>query len=344
MPEVAIMDGCTEQFVQQPEEHTSEQIALPPNNIVDEVSNFIQGVRLQSSISKSVPANGGDAVQQPSTSGSGLNAVEQQSKDRANQLILEAERYKASVNNPSGMFATAASNNELNANVTALDDDEFFHVTCHIEESLRNKIERGQFVELEKLLPKNRTSEDTEMKLVFREGKSYFVPVQGPTRINSVRKWEQSFRIYAAIYSQANPSRAAEIWQYVHVINMAASTYIWENVSSYDITFRRLMAQNPGRSWSKIYNQMWNLSMRQVIPRNQQNSFGQQDNRRSSYGGGGSGPSNANNNANQGVRKPKYCWGFNRVGGCKDGNKCKYVDRCSYCDAADPGKQSCPKK
>ena len=41
--------------------------------------------------------------------------------------------------------------------------------------------------------------------------------------------------MYAAIYSEANPHRAAEIWQYMHVINTAAAAFIWDNVPSYDL-------------------------------------------------------------------------------------------------------------
>ena len=59
-----------------------------------------------------------------------------------------------------------------------------------------------------------------------------------------------------------------KIWQYITVINTAASSYLWENVYNYDITFRHLMAFNPQRSWAVTYNQMWNLSMRDPIPRN----------------------------------------------------------------------------
>ena len=289
---------------------------------------------------------------QPGTS-SQADPVEEAAKLRANHLILEAERYKAAVNSPPGM---EIDHNQIPPELSVgcqvqgvLDDDEFFHVSCHVDDSLKNKIERGQFVDLEKLLPRSRINpggfDDTEMKLVFREGRSFFVPVQSQNKINSVRRWEQAFRIYAAIYSQANPSRSSEIWQYVHVINVAASTYLWDNVASYDITFRHLMAQNPSRSWSKIYNQMWNLSMRHVIPRNgsgsnQSNagqSFSVDHNRRNS--GGATGGNVNNNNA---PRKPKYCWAYNR-GSCKDGNKCKYVNRCSYCDAGDHGKNTCSK-
>ena len=59
-----------------------------------------------------------------------------------------------------------------------------------------------------------------------------------------MRQWKQAFRVYAAIYSRANPTRAAEIWQYVEIINQAAGTYVLENVASYDFHFRKMMSKN----------------------------------------------------------------------------------------------------
>ena len=82
--------------------------------------------------------------------------------------------------------------------------------------------------------------------MIHSEGGMYFVPAQDcDLKIGNVRKWEQAFRVYAAIYSRANPHRSAEIWQYVFVINTAAASYIWENVANYDYTFRKLMDKYP---------------------------------------------------------------------------------------------------
>ena len=97
---------------------------------------------------------------------------------------------------------------------------------------------------------------------MFREGRPVFLPyVDRSKGINGIRRWEQAFRIYAAIYSQANPQRSAEIWQYVFTINTAAATYSWSNVAEYDFAFCQMMARNPKCSWSKIYNQMWNICL-----------------------------------------------------------------------------------
>ena len=213
-------------------------------------------------------------------------------------------------------------------------DDEFFHLTCHVEPNLKVKIERGEFVELEKLLPKDRYKNQSmgqRMELVTRGSETFIMPVDRESKITNVRRWEQAFRIYAAIYSQANPQRSAEIWQYVFVINSAASTYVWENVASYDFTFRQLMACNPGRSWANIYLQMWNLTMRDVLPRNNQITLGEQ-----------SGSMKTKRKGNGNGRRPSYCWSYNRGEKCKFDPNCRFVRRCSYCDGGHP-QIECPK-
>ena len=176
-------------------------------------------------------------------------------------------------------------------------DDEFFHLTCHVDANLKLKIQRGEFVELEKLLNKDKFRNSggfgQRMELVSRGGETFIMPAADrESKITNVRHWEQAFRIYAAIYSQANPSRAAEIWQYVYVINSAASAYVWDNVASYDFTFRQLMSCNPMRSWANIYHQMWNLTMRDAIPKFNTPNPGESNGRKNKKGG----------------RRPSYCW------------------------------------
>ena len=137
---------------------------------------------------------------------------------------------------------------------SGLSDDDFFHLTCHIEPSLIHKIEKGEFVELEKLLPKDRMQftrgggEENRLEWVQCDGSTYLVSAGRDAKITGIRQWEQAFRAYATIYCAANPQRSKEIWQYISVINTAASAYTWDNVYNNDITFRHLMAFNPNRS------------------------------------------------------------------------------------------------
>ena len=197
-----------------------------------------------------------------------------------------------------------------------------------MDAALRAKIERGEFIELEKLLPKDptrRMTNDSRMELVNRDGYTYFVPAADKEKITGIRKWEQAFRVYAAIYSKANPYRASEIWQYVYTINLAANSYIWDNVACYDYTFRQLMSSNPGHSWGIIYHQMWSLAMRDPIHKN--NMFSVSGNR--------------SDNVKQ--HWDNYCWRFNK-NRCKFGSKCHYEHKCNYCDGYGHGAYNCARK
>ena len=108
---------------------------------------------------------------------------------------------------------------------TGISDDDFFHLTCHIDPSLNRKIKNGEFVDLDKLLPKDNnaqgrfttTSNETRLEWVQSEGSIYLVPAKQSSRINCFRRWEQAFRMYATVYCTKHPNRAREIWQYIYL-------------------------------------------------------------------------------------------------------------------------------
>ena len=218
----------------------------------------------------------------------------------AENAILDAERFRARIQQPNRGMEIKFNNNSPNAYKKHRDrispykqvpmnqdelramryldqeDDEFFHTTCHVEDAMKEKIEKGKFVELEKLIQKRILQygfkEETRMQLVNKDGVSYFVPsVDKETRIDNVRKWEQAFRIYTTIYCKANPTRAGEILQYVDIIHRAAAIFNWDNVAKYDYVFRQLMAANPHRSWAKVYTQMWNITLNEPIKKFNEN-------------------------------------------------------------------------
>ena len=133
-------------------------------NMVDKISDFVENVRLEVSTREN---SSNQAKQQMNSQGQGhghnlAEAVgvnrpetgevdpEREARKLADNIILDAEHFWASVATPKG--------NVNNINVLPIqnddNDDEFFHLTCHIEPGLRQKIERGEFIELEKLLPK----------------------------------------------------------------------------------------------------------------------------------------------------------------------------------------------
>ena len=289
----------------------------------------------------------------------------QQARERTDQVILQAEKFKASVAAPKGKiplypfnidakqlkneFVTQKGLGPIDEKVQWLrnwdQDDEFFHVTCHVEESLRSKIEKGEFVDLERLLPKEkgpgRMSEDSLFKFGVKDGHPYVSAAnESAVQINSVKRWDQAFRIYSAIYTEANPSRSGEIWQYIYVIHSAASSFPWENVAFYDYTFRRLMAEKPWRSWGKTYNQGWNLALKgnpngghsgnSFVPRHHNNNA----NSAGDYG----------NSSKQHDWRDNCCRRFNKNRCTRPSNECRWDHRCTYCGIWNHGKFNCRKR
>ena len=306
-------------------------------NMIEKISNFVESVRQEENQKRresEVKVPGFD-----------------EATDRTERTILEAEKFRAAVETPPGKSFDYCQDKLENQQIgTGLTDDNFFHLTCHIEPALQQKIEKGEFVDLDKLLPRDKGfgrnfADENRMEWVHKEGCTYLAPVKRESRINGIRKWEQAFRVYATIYCTANPHRAREVWQYISVINTAAASFCWDNVANYDITFRHLMQFNPTRNWAVTYNQMWNLCMKDPLPKNFP-SRGGGANSFSAQAGGQSSTSNflRGGNNNQGKRsKNDYCWSFNRGQTCKFGNKCKFIERCSYCDKASHGVYLCPK-
>ena len=207
------------------------------------------------------------------------DTARESAQKKTERTILETEKFRALIAEPPGedlvMHNVVLQNMTLADNMVVpvssdvvgvanvgLSDDNFFHLMCHVDNALIAEIEKGKFVKLEKMIPKDKRSRSDSNRLewIQNEGSTYLAPVSDRvSKISNYRKWEQAFRVYATIYCGANPQRSREIWQYVTVISTAASSFVWENVYAYDITFRHLMAFNPAHSWAVTYNQMWNI-------------------------------------------------------------------------------------
>ena len=203
-----------------------------------------------------------------------------------------------------------------------------------MDSHLKEKIERGEFVELERLLPKRGCGskvEEGRLEWITRDGLTFLAPAQDKeNKISNVRRWDQAFRVYAAIYCNANPNRSGEIWQYIHTIHTAASSYQWDNVNHYDVVFRQLMADRPYCSWSKMYAQHWSLALRDPLVK----------------GSGGSQQSDSSRNTPQSKVKTwrdRCCWHYNRTGSCTKKN-CHFDNCCSLCGAWNHGSYTCKKK
>ena len=304
-------------------------------DLISQISDFVEKVRQQTMAKENRFDR--EATPTPSTSGFGRHEIPTNDRVRdeteslriakksAEEIVINSEKFKASIYPPPG---TEIDLDEIikkfKQAFSESNDDEFFHITCHVDRNLRLKIEKGEFVDLEKLLPKEkkRFGDNNVMELVNQNGNTYFMPAERKGKITNIRKWEQAFRVYAAIYCNAHPHRSAEIWQYIYVINLAASSYSWDNVYYYDYTFRQLMEAKLNRSWGKTYNQLWNLTLRDPI---QQNN------------------SNFQNNTKTGDWRDRCCWRFNRGERCKKWN-CRFDHRVRNCGSYSHNQTNCLKK
>ena len=222
------------------------------------ITDFIRQIRIADKSSSDRPQPRSEVHQAKKVHRSERDVIQDKRED-ARAQILEAEQYKANLV-PQGKEI------QMPIRTNAQDpDDAFFHITCHIDVSIKEKIRRGEFVELEKLLNKKlmRGEQDNrfDCQIINQGGNTFIAPKEREIKINNITKWDQAFRVYAAIYAKANPERSVEIWQYIDCIHKAAKTFHWDCVANYDFTFRQLMAEYPERSWAKIYTQMWNINL-----------------------------------------------------------------------------------
>ena len=229
-----------------------------------------------------------------------------------NSMVLEAERSKAKILQPSG-------NDDF-----VYHGDQYFHnFSAHVDKSLREKIERGEFVDLGKLLIKNRFGNEDENRLEFvnKNGKSYFMPMsdKATPAITNFRRWEQAFRVYSGIYTSKHQKRANELYQYVETISIASQTYVWDNVYQYDQLFRHLMAQFPDRKWGIMYHHGWLMTLKDHLPKNQNGQFG-----------------SFSSKSKFKKKRDEICWKYKKT--CKFGEGCRFEHKCSYYNKAGPTK------
>ena len=348
------------------------------NEISNHISNFVEKIRGEATTSRQHTPDRGETTPnrqvrlQQRTDYDERNGGKSRHKElsAAQSTIIQAEKFKAIIEPPKGKpdqgineeisHVLPGVDTDLNSNIKELidilksksgleqdNDDDFMHVTCHIDDVLRQKIGRGEFVDLERLLPKSRAqtmagTADDDIQVIRKDGSKFILPGgdSKDNRINNIRRWEQAFRVYAAVYSEINPQRSSEIWQYVHIINTASSSYSWENVAFYDFTFRQLMERKPHRSWAKIYTQMWNLALTDQVNRGS-GSF--------QKGNGYQQQQQAQNNqqhktGKHGDWRDRCCWRYNK-GKCTKWN-CKFDHRCNIkeCGSYSHNAQQCNKK
>ena len=248
-------------------------------------------------------------------------------KNRADQLVRQAEANKAKILEVSGEINSDNEDLQVRNNVSvhrhhpSLVDEDYLVVGGHVDELTRLRIENGEYIDFARLLPRDRQiEEDNRMEIVNQNGRTFFVPATGSESgsITNFSRWEQAFRVFSNVYTRRFPERSAELIQYNHIIHTAALTFTWENVYLYDRDFRLHISRYPGRSWAIILQQAWTMRLKD---RN-----GKSENSRSEKVRG----------------KKDVCWRYNQ-GRCTFGSGCKFEHRCAVCNKYGHGAHICRK-
>ena len=163
---------------------------IEAHNAIDQISNFVEEIWIENSRQSSPAHHDKRRVIEDNHANKSPRVPDWQHKSqeeldieaankRADDILIQAEQFKATLTAPKGKLSYEKLREEFLATdkvglkpisqdiwfLCNLDnDDEFFHVTCHIDPALQVRIQRGELVDLEKLLPKDKSINGRSME------------------------------------------------------------------------------------------------------------------------------------------------------------------------------------
>ena len=133
-----------------------------------------------------------------------------------------------------------------------------------VPRKLLDKITRGEYIELEDLLPENvgAGSEPLELSTANGEGRrvSLNLCVTKKRSIVDFTAWLEAYTIYMACALKHVPFRALELVTYQHIICTANQQFATPAVLGYDRAFRAAVATTSAR-WDAIDQSLWSLHL-----------------------------------------------------------------------------------
>ena len=221
-------------------------------------------------------------------------------------------------------------------------------LSASVPQSLKEKIVKGEYIDLALLLDKvGKVNEPEDMKLTVDE-KGCFVWKQNVTKwqISSVHVWTSAFLVFTSVYLSVHPHRFQELLKYIHIIRSAASRVSGWGWRSYDIQFRLRQQQQPQRSWSLIDGELCALyiassPVHNVAPSPQFEVVSQSGNFRGPAQKKGRIMPTQAMSLHQKMAANKQCFKFNRAG-C-DNKNCSFAHKCALCGESDHGSSKCKK-
>ena len=162
----------------------------------------------------------------------------------AARQITEAENAKTDLYPLPGKHAIHTKFRQGDYVNTAMINEDYIIVSGHVDENMLEKIQKGEYVDFGKLIPRDRVlmEEENRYEMVIKGGHSYYVLVSESSALPNFSRWEQAFRVYSNVYLKA---RSTELIEYNHVIHTILLSYSWDNVYMYDKDFHIHMSKHP---------------------------------------------------------------------------------------------------
>ena len=207
-----------------------------------------------------------------------------------------------------------------------------------IASATKEKIIKGEFIDLGSLLERQRVPSSSPPNLAFSFNTSGQVVLKEATRkikIFSIQAWTDAFLIFSSIFLGAHPNRCQELLKYMHFIRAAASRFpSSKGWLDYDEQFRLRQQEHPERSWAVIDSELWAVCV--TSPRPFQSSF---DSYRPQPPAQSTFTSRYSARFMPAASPP--CFSFNRNGCFR--TRCRYSHKCTGCGSPAHGATSCKK-
>ena len=130
--------------------------AAEGEEMINQISNFVKSMRVASIGKGKEPKSDDLDTARKKVQDSLIKVmVETPNKGKDSEIVNWQEAQLATESSP----MKALHEQTLEQNIS---DDDFFHMICHINSNLKTKIEAGDYVDLEKLLPKDKTKRPGE--------------------------------------------------------------------------------------------------------------------------------------------------------------------------------------
>lgn len=224
----------------------------------------------------------------------------------------------------------------------------------NVPQVLREKIGRGEFVDLALLLENwgdSQAGQQRDITLSWdNAGRPVFRDARPQRRITSIAAWTSAFLVYTSVFLDFHPSRCQEILKYMHTIRSAATRFGSYGWRTYDLQFRMRQQRNPQNSWAVIDGELWFLYVMSPPP----SRSGQAVSHFATPGPAQIPPfarAKFNQNAVPRTRAlssisapgASTCFNFNKSSGCA-WKPCKFTHVCSKCNMPNHNALACKKR